>query len=303
MVNLLPLAPGETISRVLPLPEDESQWGGLHILFATAHGIVRRNSMDAFVNVPSNGKIAMRFEDDATDRLIAVTLLTEQDDVLLAKRGGRAIRFPATDVREFQSRTAAGVRGTTLANSADEVISASIIPHFDATSEEREDYLRHAPWKEPNPRFPPGPRIMSDARFEEFKAAERFILTISTNGFGKRCSSHEIPTHNRGGQGVWMIGRDPDAKRDPGDLAACFPGRDGEHLIIVTDQAQLIRMNMVDAKIAGRATNGVTLFRVAEDEHVARAAPISEPDSIPETTGFDSIRLETDTGSGDPSAE
>src|SRR5439155_1644726 len=134
MVNLLPLAEGETISTVLPLPEDEAEWGGLHIMFATAHGTVRRNSMAAFTNVPTAGKIAMRFgmggenseeseeQGDLTDRLIGVELLTEGDDVLLATRNGKAIRFKATDVREFQSRTSTGVRGVRLA-AGDEVIS------------------------------------------------------------------------------------------------------------------------------------------------------------------------------------
>jgi DNA gyrase subunit A len=151
LVNLLPLAAGETITTVLPLPEDEAEWGKLHIMFATAHGTVRRNSMDAFTNVPTAGKIAMRFgtgeEGDATDRLIGVALLTEEDDVLLATKCGKAIRFSATDVREFQSRTATGVRGISLAD-GDEVISLSILKGFPATTEERDAYLRAAPWKE-----------------------------------------------------------------------------------------------------------------------------------------------------------
>jgi DNA gyrase subunit A len=136
MINLLPLADGETISTVLPLPEDEAEWGKLHILFATAHGGVRRNRMDAFANVPTAGKFAMRFDDDATDRLIGVTLLTEADDVLLATRNGKAIRFSATDVREFQSRQSTGVRGISLGKD-DEVISLSILGGFAATPDER----------------------------------------------------------------------------------------------------------------------------------------------------------------------
>ena len=122
MVNLLPLAEGETISTVLPLPEDEAEWGGLHIMFATAKGTVRRNSMDAFTNIPTAGKIAMKFgtseegeeEEDSLDRIIGVELLTEEDDVLLATRNGKAIRFMSTDVREFQSRNSMGVRGIRL---------------------------------------------------------------------------------------------------------------------------------------------------------------------------------------------
>src|SRR5688572_29766017 len=151
MVNLLPLGEGETISTVLPLPEDEAEWGKLHILFATAHGTVRRNSMDAFTNVPTAGKIAMRFgndeEGDPTDRLIAVSLLTEEDDVLLATRQGKAIRFMASDVREFQSRTAMGVRGIRLAQD-DQVISMSILRRAGTTQEEREAYLRSPKWRD-----------------------------------------------------------------------------------------------------------------------------------------------------------
>ncbi|HEX2763007.1 MAG TPA: DNA gyrase subunit A [Allosphingosinicella sp.] len=299
MVNLLPLTEGETISTVLPLPEDEAEWGKLHVMFATAKGIVRRNSMDAFANIPRAGKIAMRFEDENDDCLVGVVLLTESDDVILAKKSGRAIRFPATDVREFQSRTAAGVKGTLMSRPNDSVISISTLPHFDATSEEREDYLKHAPWKEPNPRFPPPPRIMSDERFEEFQTAERFVLTVTENGFGKRSSSHEIPTNSRGGHGVWMVGRDPNAKREPGDLAACFPVTPGQRLMLATDQAKLIMMSVGDVRISGRATQGVTLFRVADEEHVVSAERIDD-DEEPETEAEEMVA--EDLGEAPPAA-
>ncbi len=141
MVNLLPLAPGEVISTVLPLPEDEAEWGKLHVMFATAKGAVRRNSMDAFTSVPSNGMIAMRFDDESEDRLIGVALLGAEDDVLLATRCGRAIRFAADDVREFQSRTSTGVRGIAL-KGEDEVISLSVLHRVGTTQEEREAYSR-----------------------------------------------------------------------------------------------------------------------------------------------------------------
>src|SRR5688572_14543175 len=134
MVNLLPLAEGETISTVLPLPEDETEWGKLNVAFATARGSVRRNRMDAFANVPSNGKIAMKFGDEAPDRLIGVALLTEKDDILLATRNGKAIRFAATEIREFQGRESTGVRGITLRED-DEVISLSILHRVGATQE------------------------------------------------------------------------------------------------------------------------------------------------------------------------
>src|SRR3546814_11237 len=149
MINLLPVAQGETISTVLPLPEDEAEWGKLHVMFATAKGSVRRNSMDAFTNVPSNGKIAMKFEgEDEDDRLIGVALLDENDDVLLATRQGKAIRFAGDEVRAFQSRNSTGVRGMRLAKDDDEVISLSILHRGGMRDqEEREDYLRFAPWK------------------------------------------------------------------------------------------------------------------------------------------------------------
>ncbi len=266
MVNLLPLAEGETISTVLPLPEDEAEWKNLHVVFATAHGGVRRNSMDAFANVPSNGKFAMRFDEDATDRLIGVALLTEEDDVLLATKNGKAIRFEATAVREFQSRTSTGVRGITL-KEGDEVISLSILKGFPATSEEREAYLRAAPWKENDnqPTLPP-------ERMAEFAAAEEFILTVTANGYGKRTSAYEYRRTNRGGQGITNI----ETSQRNGCVVASFPAHNGEQLMLVTDQAKLIRTTVGDIRIAGRNTQGVTIFRVAENEHVVSAARIDE---------------------------
>ena len=266
MVNLLPLAEGETISTVLPLPEDEAEWSKLHVIFATAHGGVRRNSMDAFANVPSNGKFAMRFDEDASDRLIGVALLTEEDDVLLATRQGKAIRFEATAVREFQSRTSTGVRGITLKD-GDEVISLSILKGFDATTEERDAYLRAAPWKD-------GEReaSLSPERMAEFEAAEEFILTVCANGYGKRSSAFEYRRTNRGGQGITNI----DNLGRNGPVVASFPAHAGEQLMLVTDQAKMIRMSVGDTRVIGRNSAGVRLFNVAENEHVVSAARIEE---------------------------
>jgi DNA gyrase subunit A len=307
MVNLLPLAEGETISTVLPLPEDEAEWGKLHIMFATAHGTVRRNSMDAFTNVPTAGKIAMRFgsdeEGDPTDRLIGVSLLTEEDDVLLATREGRAVRFAATDVREFQSRTASGVRGIRLRD-GDEVISLSILKGFPATTDEREAYLRAAPWKD-NENAP----TLSPERMAEFAGAEEFILTVTENGYGKRTSAYEYRRTNRGGQGITNIETSP----RNGCVVASFPAHNGEQLMLVTDQAKLIRTTVGDIRIAGRNTQGVTIFRVAEDEHVVSAARIDEEEepeneaeemvaadlgSEPPAAAADAVQLDDGTGPG-----
>ncbi len=266
MVNLLPLAPGETISTVLPLPEDENEWGKLHVMFATAGGLVRRNSMDAFASIRAGGKLAMRFDDESEDRLIGVSLLTEEDDVLLATRNGKAIRFSATDVREFQSRTASGVRGARMTGD-DEVISLSILRGFAATTEERDAYLRAAPWKE-------GEReaTLSPERMAEFEAAEEFILTVCANGYGKRSSAYEYRRTNRGGQGITNI----DNLARNGPVVASFPAHNGEQLMLVTDQAKLIRMSVGDTRVIGRSSAGVRLFNVAENEHVVSAARIEE---------------------------
>ncbi|HYN46493.1 MAG TPA: DNA gyrase subunit A, partial [Allosphingosinicella sp.] len=268
MVNLLPLAEGETVSTVLPLPEDEKEWGKLHVMFATACGVVRRNSMDAFANVPSNGKIAMRFDEGKADRLIGVSLLTKEDDVLLATRNGKAIRFSATDVREFQSRTAAGVRGARIIGD-DEVISMSILKGFAATTEERDAYLKAAPWKE-------GERetALPAERMAEFEAAEEFILTVCANGYGKRSSAYEYRRTNRGGQGIVNI----DNLERNGPVVASFPAHAGAQLMLVTDQAKMIRMSVGDTRVIGRNSAGVRLFHVADGEHVVSAARIEESD-------------------------
>ncbi|MEA3003016.1 MAG: gyrase subunit, partial [Sphingomonadales bacterium] len=287
MVNLLPLAEGETISTVLPLPEDEAEWGKLHIMFATAHGTVRRNSMDAFTNVPTAGKIAMRFgsdeEGDPSDRLIGVSLLTEEDDVLLATRHGRAVRFAATDVREFQSRTAAGVRGIRLRDD-DEVISLSILNGFPATTEERDAYLRAAPWKENQ-----NEATLSAERMKAFEEAEEFILTVTENGYGKRTSAYEYRRTNRGGQGITNI----ETSKRNGCVVASFPAHNGQQLMLVTDQAKLIRTTVGDIRIAGRNTQGVTIFRVAEDEHVVSAARIEESEDEAEAEAVVDVEDQT----------
>jgi DNA gyrase subunit A len=273
MINLLPLATGETITSVLPLPEDEAEWAKLHVVFATAHGGIRRNAMDAFANVPTNGKFAMRFDEDATDHLIGVALLTESDDVLLATRAGRAIRFASTDVREFQSRTSTGVRGIALKD-GDAVISLSILRGFDASTEERDAYLRAAPWKE-NGSEP----TLSPERMTEFAEAEEFILTVCANGYGKRSSAYEYRRTNRGGQGITNI----DNLARNGPVVASFPAHSGEQLMLVTDQAKLIRMTVGDTRVIGRNSAGVKLFDVSTGEHVVAAARIEESESEAET--------------------
>ncbi len=295
MVNLLPLAEGETIQTVLPLPEDEAAWADLHVMFATAKGSVRRNSMDSFANVPSNGKIAMKFEgEDADDRLIGVALLTEDDDVLLASRQGKAIRFRADDVREFQSRNSTGVRGMVL-REGDEVISLSILHRVGTSQEEREDYLRFAPWKAEREDGAVSP--LPPERYEELKAREQFILTVCANGYGKLSSAYDYRRTGRGGQGITNI----DNIERNGPVVASFPTIQADQLMLVTDQAKLIRIGLASLRIISRGSAGVRLFDVADNEHVVsvariedssdeeagEAAPEPTPDPTPDASSAD----------------
>ena len=279
MVNLLPLGDGETISTVLPLPEDENEWQDLHVMFATANGTVRRNSMAAFTNIPSNGKIAMRFDEGSDDRLIGVALLSEGDDVLLATRQGKAIRFAATDVREFQSRTSTGVRGMRL-KGKDEVISLSILRGFDASAEERDAYLRAAPWKDNDNE----PTLEAD-RIDAMAQGEDFILTVCANGYGKRSSAYEYRQSGRGGQGISNI----DNIGRNGPVVASFPASNEEQLMLVTDQAKLIRMRVGDMRVIGRSSSGVKLFDVAKGEHIVSAAKIDESEDEADVIAEDTM--------------
>jgi len=272
LVNMLPLQEGEKISTVLPLPADEASWETTDILFATAGGDVRRNKLSDFVNVKASGKIAMKLAEG--DRLIGVSTCTEAEDVLLATRRGRCIRFPVTDVRVFSSHTSTGVRGIRLGKE-DEVISLGMLHHMYADTAEREAFLKataalRRTGEEPavegtEPVEPP-------ARFDELKAEEEFILAVTANGYGKRSSAYEYRITGRGGQGIANIER---SERN-GDVVAAFPVADGDQIMLVTDGGQLIRCPVHDIRVAGRKTQGVVLFKVAEGERVASVAHLAE---------------------------
>ena len=273
MINLLPLAEGEVISTVLALPQDEAEWGDLHLMFVTAKGTVRRNSMDSFTNIPTAGKIAMKFgvteegeDDDPNDCLIAVDLLTEEDDVLLATRNGKAIRFLSTDVREFRSRSSMGVRGVRLRGD-DRVISQSILRRAGTSQEEREAYLRSPLWRDND-----SAEGIDPDRYAEIADKEQFLLTVTETGFGKRTSTYEYRRTRRGGQGITNI---VTSERN-GGVVASFPVKPGEALMLVTDQGKVIRTTVGDIRITGRNTQGVTIFKVGKDEKVVSVAKIDE---------------------------
>ena len=279
IVNLLPsLTEGESIRTVLPLPEDETTWGALTVVFATAQGNVRRNSMDSFTNIPSNGKFAMRFDDASEDKLIGVALLEAGDDVLLATRMGKAIRFSGEDVREFVSRTSTGVRGMKFKEKGDEVVSLSILHGGSATPEERDAYLRVAPWKADDN----APELSPE--HAEMAEAEQFILTVCANGYGKMSSAYEYRKAGRGGMGITNI----DNIARNGLVVASFTATKSDQLMLVTDQAKLIRIGLDTMRVIGRNSAGVKLFDVAKKETIVGAVRLDEQEA-PENEAEEAI--------------
>ncbi len=259
MVNLLPLDEGETISTVMELPEDESIAKDMHIMFSTASGGVRRNLLSDFTNVKANGKIAMKL--DEGDSMVAVSVCSPEDHVFLTTHNGQCIRFAVEDVRVFAGRNSTGVRGIRL-QGEDRVISMSILHGGKWTSEERDSYLRYANAKRR------GEDVvaegLSEEQIAEMEAAEEFLLSVTERGFGKRSSSFEYRTTGRGGKGIANI----EMSERNGKVAASFPVEVEDEIIMVTNGGQLIRTGVDQIRIAGRKTQGVTLFRVAEGESV-----------------------------------
>jgi DNA gyrase subunit A len=273
MVNLLPLDEGETISTVMPLPEDEESWSQLNVMFSTAGGNVRRNLLSDFVNIKSNGKIAMKLDDG--DKLVNVRTCAEDNDVLLSTRLGMCIRFAVTDVRVFSGRTSTGVRGIRLAKD-DEIISMTILHHAEIEMVVRDDYLRAAAALrrsgDDDGEAAPAPAELSPTEFARLAEREEFILAVTENGFGKRSSAYEYRITGRGGKGIANI----EMTDRNGPVVAAFPVEPTDQIMLVTDAGKLIRCPIDDVRIAGRKTQGVTLFRVDSDERVVSVARLSE---------------------------
>ena len=283
MVNLLPLEEGEFITTVMPLPEDEESWGDLFAMFATRFGNIRRNLLSDFVNIKANGKIAMKLEEG--DALVDVQVCTEEDDVLLATDKGMCIRSAVTDVRVFSGRTSTGVRGIRLA-SGDEVISMSILEHNDIETEIRDDYLRRASalrrsGDDEESEVDEQGSELSDELFNELAEREQFILTVTERGFGKRSSAYEYRTTGRGGKGIANI----EMTDRNGPVVASFPVASADQIMLVTDSGQLIRTSVDEIRIAGRRTQGVTLFRIENEERVVSVAHLSEVNDDEDESG------------------
>jgi DNA gyrase subunit A len=283
LINILPLEQGETINTLMPLPEDESSWDKLDVMFATTRGTVRRNKLSDFADVRPSGIIAMKL--DEGEGIVGVQICTESDDVLLTASGGQCIRFPVPEVRVFAGRTSMGVRGINL-EEGDKVISLSILRHVDATADERAAFLkqwsaiRRAETGEDSVAVDSSAEgeeadtgvALSVERYSELDAKQQFVLTVSEKGMGKRSSSYQYRTTGRGGKGIVAMA----LTAKTGKLIASFPVEDGDQLMLVTNGGQLIRTRVEGIRIAGRSTQGVIVFDTAEDERVVSVERINE---------------------------
>ena len=295
MINLLPLGQNEIITTVMPMPEDEQTWADLQIMFATRSGGVRRNKLADFININRGGKIAMKLEDE-DDGIVGVQICTPDDDVVLTTANGRCIRFQVDDVRVFAGRTSTGVRGIRLSTDKalgdDKIISMTILRHVETTPAEARAYLKQANAVR---RAASGDRTLkrmsrslktideddaeeevpiSPERYAQLGAAEQFVLTVSENGYGKRTSAYEYRVSGRGGKGIIAMA----VNNRNGHLIASFPVEDGDGIMLVTDAGQLIRCPVSDIRVAGRSTQGVTVFKTATEEHVVSVERLSEED-------------------------
>ncbi len=294
LINMLPLEQGERITTIMPLPEDETSWGELDVMFATTRGTVRRNKLSDFVQVNRNGKIAMKLEDEG-DEILGVETCTDNDDVLLTASSGQCIRFSVGDVRVFAGRNSVGVRGITMAET-DRIISMSVIENVDAPPAERAAYLKRAAAER---RLAAGIAAgdddeialtneevgeeteLSDERYEFLKAHEKYVLTVTEYGYGKRSSSYDFRLTGRGGKGIRAT--DVSKVAEIGRLVATFPVGNDDQIMLVSDGGTVIRVPVNGIRFASRATKGVTIFNTAEGEKVVSVERISEPQADEES--------------------
>jgi DNA gyrase subunit A len=294
LINLLPLEKDENVSVYLRMPENEEVWDELDIMFATSHGTVRRNKLSDFRNIRANGLIAMKLGDG--ERLVSVKICKEDEDVMLATRNGKAIRFPVSDIRVFSGRTSTGVRGIKLKDKDDEVISMSILKHIDLTPEERSAYMKAAnriiapeegvalPADEEAEEISGNGVNLTDERYRELLASEQLVLTVTSKGFGKRTSAYEYRVSGRGGQGVTNMAL---TEKNGGEVVATFPVTDSHQIMLVTDKGQLIRTKVQNIRITGRSAQGVTIFKVGEGESVVSVAWLIQEDEENGNNGSD----------------
>ena len=277
IINLLNLKDTESLSSILVLPENKQSNGNEYLIFATSDGSIRKNSLEDFKRIQANGKIAMKL--DNNNAIVGVKLCSDEDDILLSTKHGKCIRTPVSKLRTTKSRSSVGVRGIRLTKD-DKIISISVISHTDVSSAEAKAYLKmiskeKGMQEETESDDNDTDNSVSDIeiskdRYDELKAREQFILTVTENGFGKRSSSYQFRVSNRGGSGIMCIAT---SDRN-GDVLASFPVNNDDDIMLITKTGQLIRCPVKDVRVAGRNTQGVSIFKTTKEEKVVSASRV-----------------------------
>ena len=245
LFNILPLKSHQSISSIMPYPDNQSDIKNYKIVFATALGKIRKNNLEDFESINTSGKIAMKLENN--DKIIGVKICREDQDIILSSKFGKCIRFESKKLRVFKGRSSKGIRGVNLSDN-DEIVSLSIIDHF----------------KKPNG------KTKSDK--SEIEAKQKYIFSITENGFGKRSSNYDFRVTNRGGKGIIGI---VNSKRN-GNVSSSFPVNEGDEIIISTNKGRVIRVAVKEIRIAGRNTQGVRIIKLSGDEKVVSAIKIDD---------------------------
>ena len=274
IINLLNLKQDDQLSSILVMPENKASEDS-YLIFATADGSIRKNSIDDFKNIQANGKIAMKLSD--SNKIVGVRICTDNDDVLLSTKDGKCIRTPVSKLRTTKSRNSVGVRGIKLSKN-DSIISLSILSHLEVSTAEAKAYLKMSKINKENNEDIEDENnseetediTISEDRFQELKACEQFILTVTENGFGKRTSSYQFRVTNRGGSGIMCI---TTSSRN-GNVLASFPVGHDDDIMLITKSGQLIRCPVMDIRVAGRNTQGVSIFKTSDSEKVVSASRV-----------------------------
>ena len=245
LFNILPLKNHQNISSIMPLPEDESLWKNLLVVFVTANGNIRKNSLEDFANINANGKIAMKL--NTNDKIVGVKICREDQDIMLSTKSGKCIRFMTKKLRLFKGRSSKGIRGIQLSGD-DKVISLSILdtPKIDSKIIKKDEKIK--------------------------KGLEKYILSITENGYGKRTSFLEYRVTNRGGKGIIGIINSP----RNGNVASTLVVEDSDEIILSTDKGSIMRCAVKEIRIAGRNTQGVTIKKLSGSEKVVSAIKIED---------------------------
>ena len=247
LFNILPLKSHQSISSIMPFPDDESDLKNLQIVFATAQGKVRKNSLEDFSSINSAGKIAMKL--DAEDKIVGVEICKDDQDIMLSTRKGKCIRFECKKLRVFKGRSSKGIKGINL-STGDQIVSLSII--------DKDSIKKNG-------------KINKDIK-SELKAKEKFILSITENGYGKKTSHFDYRVTNRGGKGIIGIVNSP----RNGSICSSFPVFDGDEIMISTNKGRVIRVAVKEIRTAGRNTQGVRIIKLSGDEKVVSAIKIDD---------------------------